>query len=85
MAHFLAPLERELGAASRRWQGSIRELPAAGVVYLMIGFRGNALLAIPLASASGDITDSDAIAWSLDRAGRCWWDDGVFTAEGKSR
>ena len=47
----------------------------------MIGFRGNALLAIPLASASGDITDSDVIAWSLDRAGRCWWDDGVFTAE----
>ena len=40
---------------------------AGGVVYLISGFRGNALLAIPLASASGDITDSDAIAWSLDR------------------
>mgnify|MGYP001047680748 CR=1 FL=1 len=40
---------------------------ADGVVYLMSGFRGNALLAIPLARARGDITDSDAIAWTLDR------------------
>ena len=40
---------------------------AGGVVYLTSGFRGNALLAIPLASASGDITDSAAIARSLDR------------------
>ena len=40
---------------------------ADGVVYVMSGYRGNALLAIPLAGARGDITDSDAIAWSLDR------------------
>lgn len=35
-----------------------------GRVYLMSGFRGNALLAIDLAGASGDISGSDAIVWS---------------------
>ena len=40
---------------------------ADGMVYLMSGFRGNALQAIRLASASGDITDSKAIAWAYDR------------------
>lgn len=34
-----------------------------GIVYLMSGFRGNALLAIRLAEARGDITDSAAIVW----------------------
>ncbi len=38
-----------------------------GVVYAMSGFRGNALLAIRLAAAKGDITDSDAIVWKFDR------------------
>jgi outer membrane protein assembly factor BamB len=37
------------------------------VVYCLTGFRGNALYAIPLGS-SGDITDTDKIAWHLDRA-----------------
>ena len=37
-----------------------------GMLYLMSGFRGNALLAIDLSKASGDITDSDAIAWRYD-------------------
>ena len=40
---------------------------ADGKVYLMSGFRGSALLAIDLAEASGDITDSDAILWKHDR------------------
>jgi outer membrane protein assembly factor BamB len=38
-----------------------------GLVYLTSGFRGNALLAVSLAEAKGDISDSDAIAWSHDR------------------
>ena len=37
-----------------------------GRVYLMSGYRGNALLAIDLAAASGDISGSDAIAWSYN-------------------
>jgi len=38
-----------------------------GMVYVTSGFRGSALQAIRLSEASGDITDSDAIAWSYDR------------------
>jgi outer membrane protein assembly factor BamB len=38
-----------------------------GWVYLISGFRGNALLAIDLAKASGDISGSDAIVWSYDQ------------------
>jgi hypothetical protein len=38
-----------------------------GILYVMSGFRGNALLAIRIADAKGDITDSDAIIWKLDR------------------
>jgi len=37
-----------------------------GKVYVMSGYRGNAILAIDLARASGDITGSDAIVWSYD-------------------
>jgi outer membrane protein assembly factor BamB len=40
---------------------------ADGVVYVASGFRGNALLAIRLAGARGDITGTDNIVWSLDR------------------
>jgi outer membrane protein assembly factor BamB len=39
---------------------------ANGLVYVMSGFRGNALRAIRLAAAKGDITDSAAIAWKYD-------------------
>jgi len=39
-----------------------------GLVYVTSGFRGNALLAIRLAAAQGDISASaDAIAWRYDR------------------
>lgn len=34
-------------------------------VYVMTGFRGHALYAIPL-DAEGDITNSDTVAWSMD-------------------
>ena len=38
-----------------------------GMVFLMSGFRGNDLKAVRLADAKGDITTTEAIAWSLDR------------------
>lgn len=38
-----------------------------GIVHVASGFRGSALLAIRLAGARGDITDSENIVWSLDR------------------
>ena len=38
-----------------------------GIVYLMSGYRGNAILAIDLSKASGDISGSDAIVWSYDQ------------------
>jgi outer membrane protein assembly factor BamB len=40
---------------------------AAGLVFLTSGFRGNALLAVKLDAAKGDIQASPAIAWKLDR------------------
>ena len=40
---------------------------AGGFIYLTSGYRGNALKAIRLDQASGDITGTSAIAWSLDR------------------
>jgi outer membrane protein assembly factor BamB len=41
---------------------------ANGVVYVMSGFRGNALYAIRLAEAKGDITTApQAVAWKYDR------------------
>ncbi len=36
---------------------------ADGMLYVMSGYRGNALLAIDLAKAKGDITATDAIVW----------------------
>ncbi|MBI1927213.1 PQQ-like beta-propeller repeat protein [Candidatus Poribacteria bacterium] len=40
---------------------------ADGMVYVTSGFRGNALQAIRLAAASGDITGSEAIVWEYNR------------------
>ncbi len=40
---------------------------ADGIVYVMSGFRGNALRAIRLDGAKGDISDSPAILWSYNR------------------
>jgi outer membrane protein assembly factor BamB len=40
---------------------------AGGMVYVTSGFRGNALLAVRLADAQGDITGKPAIAWSYDK------------------
>jgi outer membrane protein assembly factor BamB len=38
-----------------------------GMVFVTSGFRGNSLKAIRLADAKGDITNSPAMAWTLDR------------------
>lgn len=40
---------------------------AHGMVYLMSGYRGSALIAVKLDQAKGDITDTDAIAWTHNR------------------
>jgi outer membrane protein assembly factor BamB len=38
-----------------------------GVVFLTSGFRGNALLAVQLAGAKGDLTNTPAVLWRYDR------------------
>ncbi|MFY9152130.1 MAG: PQQ-binding-like beta-propeller repeat protein [Prolixibacteraceae bacterium] len=38
-----------------------------GILYLMSGFRGNAVMAVDLAKASGDITGSQAILWQYNQ------------------
>ena len=38
-----------------------------GLVFLMSGFRGNALKAIRVADARGNIDGTDAVVWTLDR------------------
>jgi outer membrane protein assembly factor BamB len=38
-----------------------------GVVYVMSGFQGSALVAVDLATAAGDITDTAAVVWRKDR------------------
>ncbi|MBK6284117.1 MAG: PQQ-like beta-propeller repeat protein [Draconibacterium sp.] len=40
---------------------------ADGILYVMSGFRGNALQAIDLSKAKGDITGSDAILWTYNQ------------------
>ncbi len=42
-------------------------LAADGMLYVMSGFRGNALLAIDLSKAKGNIVNSDAIVWQHDK------------------
>lgn len=40
---------------------------ANGIVYLMSGFRGNAIKAVDLAKAQGDITGTSAILWEYNQ------------------
>ena len=42
-------------------------LYADGIVYVVSGFRGNAVLAIRLSGAKGDITDSAAVVWKYSQ------------------
>ncbi len=67
---------RSYDAATGRlvWEGegvTMNAIPtpvaADGRVYLMSGYRGSRLYAVDLSAASGDITGTDAIVWSLDR------------------
>jgi outer membrane protein assembly factor BamB len=40
---------------------------ADGIIYVMSGFRGNALLAVDLSRAKGEITGTDAIVFTFDQ------------------
>lgn len=40
---------------------------ADGILYVMSGYRGNALMAINLAKAKGNITDTDVILWKYNQ------------------
>jgi len=42
-------------------------LYADGILYLMSGFRGNALKAVDLAKAKGDLTGSSAVLWEYNQ------------------
>jgi outer membrane protein assembly factor BamB len=64
----------DLGTGQLLWEASgmtANAIPtpvyADGLVFLTSGFRGNALLAVRLADAKGDITSSPAIVWRYDR------------------
>ena len=64
----------DLATGQLLWEGSgmtrnVIPSPVAanGIVYAMSGFRGNALQAIHLSEAKGDMTSSNALAWTLDR------------------
>jgi outer membrane protein assembly factor BamB len=64
----------DLGSGKQLWEvagmtANVIPTPvfAEGLVFLTSGFRGNALLAVRLADAEGDITGGPAIAWSYDR------------------
>jgi len=64
----------DLGTGELIWEGggvTMNAIPspvaADGLVYVTSGFMGNALRAIRLAGAEGNINRSDAIAWEHDR------------------
>ena len=49
--------------------GNVIPMPVVGdgLVYVTSGFRGNALVAIRLSQAKGDITDTPAVVWRHDK------------------
>ena len=64
----------DLGTGEVIWEcggltGNVIPSPiyAGGIVYVMSGYRGNALMAIDLSRANGDITGSDAIIFTYDK------------------
>ena len=59
--------ELALGDAGHDENAIPTPVHADGLVFLTSGFRGNALLAVKLDEAKGDIAASPAIAWKLDR------------------
>lgn len=63
----------DLATGTLLWEGeglTANAIPspvsAGDMVYLTSGFRGNALLAVRLAEARGDITGTPAVAWRYD-------------------
>ncbi|MFC2156100.1 PQQ-binding-like beta-propeller repeat protein [Acidobacteriota bacterium] len=42
-------------------------MEANGIVYVASGFRGNAMFAVRLKGAQGDLTGTDSIIWKLDK------------------
>jgi len=63
-----------LASGELLWEGAgltMNPIPspvfADGVVYLMSGYRGNALRAIRLADAKGDVTGTSAVLWEHNR------------------
>lgn len=64
----------DLATGSELWQAggmTVNTIPSPvhrdGIVYAMSGFRGTALRAIRLAQAQGDVTGTEAIAWTYDK------------------
>ena len=64
----------DLASGELLWEGAgltMNPIPspvfADGVVYLTSGFRGNALRAIRLADAKGDVTGTSAVLWEYNR------------------
>ncbi len=64
----------DLGTGELLWHGqgvTLNAIPspvaADGVVYLTSGYRGNELYAVDLDQAQGDISDTGAVIWSLDK------------------
>jgi outer membrane protein assembly factor BamB len=64
----------DLATGEQIWQSTgmtVNVIPspvaAGGMVYLTSGFRGNAVQAIRLASAKGDLAGSPAIVWTRDQ------------------
>ncbi|MCP4662885.1 MAG: PQQ-binding-like beta-propeller repeat protein [bacterium] len=64
----------DLGTGKAIWEAggmTMNVIPtpiyAHGMVYVTSGFRGNALQAIRLAAAQGEVTGSEAVVWSHER------------------
>ncbi|MFH1747089.1 MAG: PQQ-binding-like beta-propeller repeat protein [Planctomycetota bacterium] len=71
-ARFIQSYELATGKSLWRCSGMTQNvIPspvyADGVLYAMSGFRGSAVLAIKLAGARGDITDTEAVLWKHDK------------------
>jgi len=67
-------LSYDLDTGKVLWEGSgltLNVIPspvfADGIIYVMSGFRGSAMLAIDLSLASGDISGTPAELWSYDK------------------
>ncbi|MEZ5328803.1 MAG: PQQ-binding-like beta-propeller repeat protein [Verrucomicrobiales bacterium] len=67
-AYQLADGKELWSAAGQTGRPVATPVAADGMVYVGSGFRGAFLGAYKLEGASGDITDTDSVAWSIDKA-----------------